>query len=64
MAVGIIAGIDIVNVDTRVAELDGHGASSALNATLQPGLWLVMVGAGTAIVGCIVYLAARRPSPT
>jgi hypothetical protein len=63
-AVGIIAVIDIVNVDTRVAEFAGHGASGALNATLQAGLWLVMIGAGTAVVGCILYLAARRPSPT
>ena len=61
--VGAIAVIDILLLDTRVAEFEAHASGGALNANLQAGLWLVMVGALTAIAGSALHLAARRSPP-
>jgi len=62
--VGFIAVVDILQVDTRVPEFKAEGAGGRVNASLQPGLWLVLVGAATAIVASVLYLRARsRPTP-
>jgi hypothetical protein len=57
--ISVIAAVDMATFDTRVADFESNGSS--LNATPEVGIYVVLVGGATSLVGSALYLRARRP---
>jgi hypothetical protein len=56
--VAAIAVFDMVDVTSRIADVEDTGV--AIQASIGIGLWIVLLGAGASIAGCVLALASQR----
>jgi hypothetical protein len=58
LLVAAVAVVDMIDVTERFADVEDQVAS--VDASIGIGLWLVLLGAGVAVVGGVMALASRR----
>jgi hypothetical protein len=56
--IALVAVVDMVDVSSRIADVEDQDL--AVSASIGIGLWVVLLGAGVAIVGCVLRLTGPK----